>query len=436
MSEASSPSSSSKPAWSARLAERYHLDLPPDLVDWFDSEVWRELGGGEYAIGVDPQVLLGPAPDPIWPALMPPDLLPVVGNGRGDWLCLRVDTEGRVSRIVQWYHGGGDWIPWGRTLAEAIYFDALFERLPGPHRRHALPPEPTPGDARNRDDPFLRWAASHVPPSVRDLPWQDACPPSVADALLDAGACEEAVRCELVQASLVEPLSAVLDPVATQGIHAEWNRVVEWMFDLRRMPAATRQAWGDLFEIDLDGDAQTWGPVREHCGRVIETAPELAWAWELYGYCCHRNGQRLPAIEAYREGALRSVFTDQSIRMRTHWTGHLAAKFSVAMLRDLSPEAVEGSDYLRILAMEDTPERRNTATRYWTAQSRRCLESGDAAAAHAAAVSAGWDLGAGSLTAYGTLLDAVRDSASAAGFASLAELATTHRGCLQSRYAI
>ena len=77
---------------------------------------------------------------------MPCDFLPVLGNDRGDWLCVRFGNDNSANEIIHWYHGGGDWIPWGQTLAEAIVFDSVRAKLPGNRRDHAISAESTLDD--------------------------------------------------------------------------------------------------------------------------------------------------------------------------------------------------------------------------------------------------------------------------------------------------
>jgi hypothetical protein len=97
--------------WSRAIAERYALTLSADWAEWFDEVAVGELRGGEYCEPVHPSELLSATPEVIWPGLMPPDLMPVVGNGMGDWLCARVGPESTIREVVHWYHGGGDRLP-------------------------------------------------------------------------------------------------------------------------------------------------------------------------------------------------------------------------------------------------------------------------------------------------------------------------------------
>ena len=139
LADKQSPAGGSR--WSRAIAERYQLRLSAELDDWFDSGACEALGHGEFCEPATPDQLLGPAPECIWPGLMPPDVLPLVGNGLGDWLCGRVSAQGTIDEILYWYHGGGDYLPYGAGLAEALLFDTLADRLPGRRQLHAVPAE-------------------------------------------------------------------------------------------------------------------------------------------------------------------------------------------------------------------------------------------------------------------------------------------------------
>ena len=127
--------------WSSRIAEKYRLELSECFADWFDSQRFKLEGFSEFSTPIHPADLLIESPEPIWPALMCCDMIPIIGNQAGDYLCARVGPENTITEFVHWYHGGGDWIPWGSRLSEALLFDAVRHKLPGPHHRHAEPAE-------------------------------------------------------------------------------------------------------------------------------------------------------------------------------------------------------------------------------------------------------------------------------------------------------
>ena len=429
-------------SWSLRISNRYRLELPEDLADWLDGELWRQSGCGEFRQPVDAAVLLGQTPDPIWPALMPPDFLPLVGNSAGDWLCLRVDANDQVSQIVHWYHGGGDWLPWGRTLAEAVVFDAIGPRLPGQRRRHAIPAENPRCDEPNPHDPLLTWALRHSPPEITELLESGLDGEMLAARMIESQTAEIAIRCELVQQALANPLADQLTRDWAEHAGIDWNDAIKWMFDLNLLPDSIRQQIEGELAIDLT-PRQRWDQAAEHCRRVGELAPELAWPWEIAGYCRQRRGQLRAARSLYASALPQSVFTDQSVRLQSHWTADRAAKFSAAMLRELQlneteslPDQLVDPKYLDALCEPDPQIRRETVTRYWCGKADAAREQGRWQDVYENLVAAGWDLGAEPMTIYGDLLEQISEAASHAGFAARAEVARTHRACLRDRYGI
>ena len=433
--ESSLPSTSE--TWSARLQQRYRFRLSPELADWFDSGIWKQSGHNEFHLPVDPGTLLEDAPEAIWPALMPCDLLPLIGNDAGDWLCIRVSDDSTASEIVQWYHGGGDWIPWGNSIAEAIVFDALRQHLPGPKRSHATPAEPHNANRKSDSakDPIVDWAASYLPKEAAALLKKSSTPHVIAEVLLDTGICEVAVRCTLVEDALHEPLSGILDHSVAEELEIDWNRAVEWMFDTTRVPDESRRRLTEDYDISLD-ESQNWELAAQHCRKVTRLAPSLAWAWDILGYSFERSGNYEKAIAAYIRGAQTSVFTDQSVRLRTHWSVSESSKFSAARLLHVAPAIVQNSTYLRMICEGPADERRRQIASHWLAESDQATANGDVGLAHENLVRAGWDLGAEPISAYADILQRIAEAAVQADRAAQAELADTHRVCLRERFGI
>ncbi len=365
------------------------------------------------------------------------DLIPLLGNSCGDWLCVRIDENSSASQVVQWYHGGGDWIPWGKDIAEAIIFDGLVGRISAGSRRHAIPavaPRPTPQG--NQDNELLQWALGHVPDRLaRDLN-SDLDEQQTADALLAAGVAEVAVHCELLLKALcfadVDTLTRALGKGAA-GIRRE--QLIEWAFDTSRIPESCQQqmeAGENAFTIP----EQDWDLASRHARAVTDLAPELAWAWEIMGYNAERNGHLQEAVAAYQKAACCSVFTDQSVRMNTHWASDDSSKFCVGRIQHLSEATIADSEYLSVLSSAEYSLRRSVATQYWMEKAASHLAASEIEAAHRSYMAAGWDLGAGPISAYGDIIDRVCETASNCGQHGRAAVAATHRRCLQERYGI
>lgn len=445
--------------WSDQLAQRFGCALSPILADWFDREIWRHGGLGEFRAGVPPTELLAEAPEPIWPGLMNADLVPIVSNEAGDWLCARIGPDNIMATIVHWYHGGGDWIEWGDDLAQAIVFDAIQHRLPGPRRRHAIPAEEFPNanfsshsnansnansnPVHEPTDPLLAWALKHSGPAIGDLfghRWVDA--DTVAATLIDHGVAEVAVRCEVIQAALnlsALDVSELADGPAkilsSAGLHPGSDAFAEASFDRRtiddqvaaKLDAATgSDAWRH----------QDWTVAESHAVAVTRRSPAVAWAWDVAGYAAMRRGDRSVAMTRYLGGSQCQVFSDQSVRLQTQWTASAAAKFSAAQLRLHFADATADSSYLSALCITDSIVRSDRVSQHWLAAGDQAFTRDDAKLALDCYIAAGWDIGMRPITAYADLLDRIALAAQKAGQPGRARLASVHRECLIQRYDI
>ncbi len=398
-------------------------------MDWFDRSLWKQSGSGEFCNAVDPVELLEKTPDILWPGLMPCDFLPLIGNDAGDWLGVHVDAQNQASEIRHWYHGGGDWIPWGRTLAEAILFASVSDRLPGPHRRHAIPAEPIrPSDS---EGPWLAWALRHLPAAMKATT-DSLDGPALADLFLQHGVAEVAVRCELVQHALSESLTETLNPKLADQLGVDPGSLIQWTFDQDRMPQDVHNRLTKDF--DWQPAKQDWQTAAKHCQAVTAIAPQLGWAWDVLAYSLERSGETQQAIQAYRQAAKCSVFTDQSIRLRTHWESVRSGKFSVARLSQLDPELAQRDAFIQAMLVSDPEARRIAVTEHWLGKAAKVSEQPAVAVEHM--IAAGWDLGADPMSVYGSLLQQIAETADAANQTARARVAETHRMCLKERYGV
>jgi len=381
---------------------------------------------------------------------MPPDLLPLLGNRSGDWLCLRFGATSESNEIVHWYHGGGDWIPWGRTLAEAVAFDRLRASLPGPRQVYAEAAEtlaPLPSA-----QPLHRWAANHLPADVaaRLTSVAPTASPELIERMLAAGVCEVAIRCELALASLDNVLRRQLTSQLAHELEIPWQpQAVRWMFDPQLIPPEARirlaARLGLAEETLLEQD---WTTAAEHAAVVARQRSDLGWPLDLCGWAAERSQQLDQAIPFYERALAASSFTDQTIRFRSHWCVDAKGKFAAARLRALSSEArsSEGSDppglaagwtenYLQRLACEGSAARAQAVTQFWVDQADQAAEAGDPALAYERLYLAGWDLGAQAIDEYRSLLPRMAAFAEEAGQAGRAAIARTHLACLDGRFA-
>ncbi len=468
-------------SWSQTISQRFSLDLSPDLVAWWDDEVWRHLGPGEYCHPATPKVLLGDAPDPVWPPLMPPNFLPLVGNGAGDWLCLRIldpdvaEATGRTTDVCHWYHGGGDWLPWGNTLAEALLFDWALPRLPQSERRHADPAEASSVqneegiDAiEQHDHPWVMWAKSHLPSvgksdevaddvsvlaELGQLSGRD-----LAERLIERGICEIPARCQLLLDGLHHELVEKLTPAIANKLDLTWNELMRWCFDLGTLPrevASRIQAELGLPESATQVCQQDWETVQQHASVISAQARDLSWGHDILGYCLQRAGRTDEAASAFAKAIRCSVFTDQSVRLRTHWAtssdgvSKVSARFldkdaavdasSTAAIPDqlgCVPAAIEQPVLIKLLCSRSAAGPDSMRQEYAETLIARSRDFQTTAPATEARLlySAGWDLGAEPLRCFGDLLDQYISACREAGWVSHQRLAEVHRQGLQTRY--
>lgn len=441
-------------SWSATIAERYGLNLSDSWAEWFDTLAGDSIGAAEFNEPVHPSTLAEAVPEVIWPGLMLPDLLPVLGNGMGDWLCARVGADNTIREVIHWYHGGGDCLPNGRTLPEAIVYDAVRDRFPGNARRLAIPAEPPArqGFTLATLQPGLRWALTHLPGWVGEMLNPEAPAEELAERLLAAGIAEVPIRCDLILAALDNEVLRRMTPSTAAMLNVRWDQdVVRWMFDPELMPEPIRrrlaETWGKHPSAWLRPD---WDLAAAHAAPIAAQRCDLAWPFDILGWWEQRRGRIEPAIGHYLQAAMASSFTDQSVRFRTHFDIDRVSKFSVARLLELGAADRLDPQYLQPLLQSPPADPRSIGWRdriseYWLAptepeQSVRNPEghgsrrAGEPLDRYERIYRAGWDVGCDALPRYRQLLSELAAAAEAAGQTARAAVARTHHACLIARY--
>jgi hypothetical protein len=431
------PVESSSSSWSKQIAERYRCELTPDLADWFDSEIWQETLSGEFFRPVPPRVLLQSDPEVIWPGLMVPDLIPLIGNESGDWLCVRLTEANQTGQIVYWYHGGGDWLPWGKSLAEAILFNRFARstyRCPDSSldAGDLSERDRRSGDAASpRDDRVLRWAAEHHGVKLELLPSPKLPEEISINRLLDLDIAEVAVRFLKVQKLLRHWSRDQIVATLEDGLEDRSHRITRCLFDLDLIPESQLVR---LVELTGDRRVQRWSAVARHAEVVTRLAPEQAWAWQLLGYEAEKRGSVQEAIVCYERASQCSSFTDHTTALGFHWTEPLASKFSVARLVKLRPAAETEMAYFRALTMPDVVARSEKLMEFWISLSQHFYAADQFADATRCLYAAGWDVAHRSISDYKRVLVLIGDSATRCEQHARAEVVATHLRCLASRY--
>ncbi len=251
---------------------------------------------------------------------MLPDSLPVLGNGYGDWLCLRVTESNAIGEVIHWYHGGGDWMPWGTEISEAIAFDRLRPWLSGRRVGHSIRPG-EPSRSSTADD-LTRWAAEQLPhPIANWLMDPEQTPMDAWPVWLAHDVAATAMHGELALAALDGKLRQKFRADIARRLGFQWEPdVVRWMFDEKLMDAKTQAVVMEALELGNEASSvQDWLTACKHAEAVSQRRSDLGWSFDLQGWVAERSGNVEQAVSFYLKSMRAGSFSDQSIRFRTHW---------------------------------------------------------------------------------------------------------------------
>jgi hypothetical protein len=417
--------------WSDLVAQRFDLQLPPDLRAWLDDEIWKQAGGAEFCRPRSPQQILSPEPGSIWAGFMLPDTLPLIGNQYGDWLCLRIGFSNRVEEVLYWCHGGGDWIPYGRTLSEALIYDAAFHLLYDRRTTAEFSPQPPAAEVYIAADWAWQWTDRRA---ALEKFWlrDSSAGPAVLQQLLAAGVAEVAVRRDLILRHLESQLKARSRPAVAAQVGANWEPdFVSWLFDTALIPELTRDQLGRLFGVPVERlMLQDWGAAEQEALRVIAARHDLEWAFDIAGWAAERRGAYREAASQYLAGLHASSFSDHAVRFRTHWFDEGFGKFAAARLHHLRGHLTNqeiADRYLQIFWHNDAATLRQRVHQYWQDVAERESQQGNWQSAYRAYYAAGWDCGLTDVQQYADILERLADVADHGGSTALAHLARMHR---------
>ncbi len=432
---------------SRQIADRYQIQLSAAWARWFDRDLDRLELPGEFRSPASADVLIEQVPACIWPGLMLPDTLPVLGNDYGDWICVRVGPDNQLGEMVHWYHGGGDWVPLGNCLGEAVLHDAIDscrvrrgQVLRGAneshshHHRQDLTPRLTKPE-------FIQWLGVQLA-SDAHRPILDAIAggdfASGLQQMRSRGWAIDAVLCDQIEDLLQLPTGAIAKPSIAQRLGMNWEPdYVRWLFDLSGIPLDAFQQiveWQHAAgEDSVVWSQQQWDAAEELAHTVLQRRSDLGWAVDIAGWAAQRRGDLRSAAMIYFRGRFASAFSNQSVRMRTHWFDQRFGKFSLAQLWHVRESlGVSDREDGYVQAVWQTPARllQRQVFDYWMSAARDCMRQGLFADAYSAFYKAGWDLGAQRMTDYLDVLSGLSESAEAAGWIARSTLAATHLACL------
>jgi hypothetical protein len=446
---------------SQQIVARYHLRLSDAWRQWFDQDVTRVRLPGGFRTPLTAEQLVSQAPSQIWAGFMLPDTLPLVGNQYGDWICVRVESDGSLGEILHWYHGGGDWIPLGSDMAEVVVHDVVdhFRPVAGQMLRGApesIDPQQRAGILAAFAEPSLRsWLSERLSARMQDQP---SAMPKVTQALtaieeavrqgeyvsalqhmVDMGWAKDAVACDRIQHALQHVLRQanvnLADPEIARSLDMKWvPDYVRWLFDLSQVPPDARSRIADLTGAQTElWQQQDWTLAGELACEVLSRRRDLGWAINVAGWSRQRTGDAAGAAEIYFQGRHASAFSDQAVRMRTHWTDARYGKFTIAQLSqqlDLLTPAQQSDGYLRAIGTSTARLTIKQVQGFWLKESRQQFEQRAFGQAYEHMYRAGWDVGVDNLGDYQTILEELVTSARSAGWEARQAVAQTHLNCL------
>ncbi len=423
--------------WSDVLSKQYHLRLPADLVDWLDQGVWRRTGAAEFRQPHSPEELLAPSPGMIWAGFMPPDALPLVGNEYGDHLCLRVAPEGDVSEIICWRHGGGDWTPYGANLAEALLFDAAIGSRDIELTQYLE--ESAAGNALGQwAREFLskeKGATAEQLPSINHT--SPDTPERALRLLQEQGIAAFAVARGFCLVALESEFKRQGDACLASDWDISWTpEFVSWLFDASLIPEHWRELIGQRFGATPEEFLrQDWPSAQRAARQCVEKRADLAWAFDILGWSHERAGEIEQAVKWYARGLNAPVFSDESIRFRSHWQPEGFGKFSASRLAEypeLLPESVRNDEYLQLFWRQDAESLHARVRDYWLERATAAMAANRYDEAYRCYYRAGWDYGLQYVDSFDDILGGLAESAQRAGWPALAGIAALHRQQLRS----
>ncbi len=442
---------------SQQLAAHYQLRLSRAWQEWFDTEMHGTTLPGSFRTALTAQSLTADCPGEIWPGFMLPDTLPILGNEYGDWICARITENNELGELVHWYHGGGDWIPVGDRLAEAVLHDAVDQFRPLRSQMLRGAAETLEPKQRSRvlaalaEVPFVSWLERHLittpaqTDSVADTLTNIVSALSVGDypsaltSLRDNRWSPDAVACDLIEEVLQRGPAELANPAIAQQLEMNWTPdYVRWLFDVATIPEEYQGRLGALAGISEESwPVQQWTQANDIAQEVLLRRSDLGWAFNIAGWHRQRVGDFAEASRVYFQGRYASAFSDQSVRLRTHWSDARYGKFSIAQL-GLLAKHLSGSelDDIYLATIWQAPEklRLTMVQELWMNEGRKLLAGDAPDQAYDCFYRAGWDLGVQRLSEYQRILELMIQSAQAAGWTARLSVAKTHLACLLSRH--
>ena len=435
-----------RPSESIQL--EYAVSLSRSWEDWFDNSIDTLQPPGAMREAIHASQLIDERPGQIWPGFMLPDSLPIIGNSYGDWLCVRANEHNEFGELIYWYHGGGDWVPVGTELSEALLHDAVdhFRPIRKQALRGATELEKTEDQAlisRLSNHDFLNWLDTFLPDNGSGVSsailkrvtaaLTEKSYQSALECLNRIGWAFEASTCDLIEHSLQTPLMEISNAEFAEKHGYSWYpEYVAWMFDLQTIPADDTAAISN--KIDFPWPQQDWKTAAQAATAIIEKRNDLGWAFTIKGWELERAGKLDEAAKVYQAGRFASSFADQAVRLNCHSLSERMGKFCIerlALLKDKERVRIDEDAYLQLFFGESEQSTLAQLHKFWWDQACSFKAEHNYARAYDCYMRSGWDMGVSRLSDYDNILNALVETAQLAGWHARAAVAKRHLDCLR-----
>ena len=439
---------------SEQLAEAYHLRLDANWEAWFDHGTQGLLLPGMMRQCTTAEELCAPAPSMVWPGFMLPDTLPILGNEYGDWICVRVTAESTLGELLYWYHGGGDWIPVGSTLAEAILHDVVDQFRPVRKqmlRGAAESRVDTLGTVLMRADEhkFRGWLSAQLPGSKASpnrlpeilsyLASEDYA--RALTVMRSANWSSAAVSCDLLDCCLQQPVQGIAKRDLSEAAGIPWfPDYLRILFDTELAETQQRRTVLRALGTSSDWPAQDWATAGKIAGELLGQRQDLGWAGAIAGWNLERQGHTQTAVKVYWDSLLASSFTEQGVRFNTHADADEWTKFSIArlvanadQLAGLLDSNCVRAQYVQLFLQPQERSLLQEVNSFWMHQAKEAEQTGDSEAAYENYFRSGWDMGVSRLSEYQNILANLVRCSSRSGWSAREKVAQVHLKCLQKR---
>ncbi|MEM8734127.1 MAG: SMI1/KNR4 family protein, partial [Planctomycetota bacterium] len=444
---------------SQRITDRFGIDLAPTWREWFDSPASDGWLPGLMRELVTADELASQRPRPIWPGFMLPDTLPILGNEYGDYVCARVEPNNQFGELIYWYHGGGDWIPVGTTIAEAVLHDAIdqFRDMRTQMIRGASESRigKEASSLLSLDAPEMKgWLARCLPETQERTSIESAIADIIAllseedysgalKQMLHCGWAIEAVACDLIEVNLQKPLRKISNRDFAKACGVAWfPDFIHLLFDIESGSHQVQEivrGEADRQGIPAEETVQDWQLASQLAQQILSKRTDLAWATAVQGWFQERTGDRQAAMETYQRGVVASSFTEQSVRLNSHAESEEYGKFALARLKSLIANhaeckaAVQADEYLSLLLRDHSRSILNEVSDHWQRKAKEAEADGLYDSAYRYFYASGWDMGVSRLSEYETILEGLARNAERAGWTARAKVAQLHLHCLLNR---